>query len=289
MIKLSFQDIILKLQNYWANKGCAILQPYDLEVGAGTFHPATVIKPLVEPEWNVAYVQPSRRPTDGRYGIHPNRLCHYYQFQVILKPSPDNIQDLYLDSLLGLGIDPKKHDIRFVEDDWESPTLAASGLGWEVWCNGMEISQFTYMQQIGGIECQPIPGEITYGLERLALYIQGVDHVMDLQWNSSSNNSKEMKYRDIHYESEKQFSEFNELYADTEILFRQFVEAEKQCEELINADLPLPAYDFCLKASHIFNLLDARKMLSATERPIYIGRVRKLAKMICQKWIKNNV
>ena len=289
MIKLSFQDIILRLQNYWASKGCAILQPYDLEVGAGTFHPATIIKPLRESEWNVAYVQPSRRPTDGRYGIHPNRLCHYYQFQVILKPSPDNIQELYLSSLLDLGIDPKKHDIRFVEDDWESPTLAASGLGWEVWCDGMEISQFTYMQQIGGIECHPVPGEITYGLERLALYIQGVDHVMDLKWNSSANNSKEMKYRDIHYESEKQFSEFNEVYADTEILFRQFVDAEKQCEALINANLPIPAYDFCLKASHIFNLLDARKMLSATERPIYIRRVRKLAKMICQKWMQNNV
>ena len=225
--KLSFQDIILTLQNFWASKGCAILQPYDVEVGAGTFHPATVIRALGPKPWNVAYVQPSRRPTDGRYGVHPNRLGHYYQFQVILKPSPDNIQELYLESLKELGIDPKTHDIRFVEDDWESPTLGAAGLGWEVWCNGMEISQFTYMQQIGGIDCRPTPGELTYGLERLALYIQDKDHVMDLKWNGDVGD-KTLTYRDVFFESEKQISEYNEHHANVEILLKQFCEAEIQ-------------------------------------------------------------
>jgi glycyl-tRNA synthetase alpha chain len=283
--KLSFQDIILTLQNFWASKGCAILQPYDVEVGAGTFHPATVIRALGPKPWNVAYVQPSRRPTDGRYGVHPNRLGHYYQFQVILKPSPDNIQELYLESLKELGIDPKTHDIRFVEDDWESPTLGAAGLGWEVWCNGMEISQFTYMQQIGGIDCRPTPGEITYGLERLALYIQDKDHVMDLNWNGDVGD-KTLTYRDVFFESEKQISEYNEHHANVEILLKQFGEAETQCQELIKANLPLPAYDFCLKASHMFNLLNARKVISVTERASYIGRVRALAKMVCEKWME---
>jgi glycyl-tRNA synthetase alpha chain len=284
MQTLSFQEIILKLQNYWASKGCAILQPYDVEVGAGTFHPATVLRALGTKPWNVAYVQPSRRPTDGRYGEHPNRLGHYYQFQVILKPSPDNIQTLYLDSLKHLGIDPTKHDIRFVEDDWESPTLGAAGLGWEVWCDGMEISQFTYMQQIGGIACKPISGEITYGLERLALYIQDKDHVMDLSWNGDVG-SMSLTYGDVFFESEKQFSEFNEHHADIEILLSQFAQAEKQCEALVKANLPLPAYDFCLKASHIFNLLNARKVISVTERANYIAKVRNLAKLVCEKWI----
>ena len=283
--KLAFQDIIFKLQNYWASKGCAILQPYDVEVGAGTFHPATVIRALGPKFWNVAYVQPSRRPTDGRYGEHPNRLGHYYQFQVILKPSPDNIQELYLESIKELGIDPTTHDIRFVEDDWESPTLGASGLGWEVWCNGMEISQFTYMQQIGGIDCRPTPGEITYGLERLALYIQDKDHVMDLDWNSEVGD-RALTYRDVFFESEKQISEYNEKYANVDILIKQFSEAESQCKELVEKNLPLPAYDFCLKASHIFNLLNARKVISVTERASYIGRVRALAKMVCEKWME---
>jgi glycyl-tRNA synthetase alpha chain len=283
--KLAFQDIILKLQNYWASKGCAILQPYDVEVGAGTFHPATVIRALGPKFWNVCYVQPSRRPTDGRYGEHPNRLGHYYQFQVILKPSPDNIQELYLESIKELEIDPTTHDIRFVEDDWESPTLGASGLGWEVWCNGMEISQFTYMQQIGGIDCRPTPGEITYGLERLALYIQDKDHVMDLNWNGDVGD-KSLTYRDVFFEAEKQISEYNEKYANVDILIKQFSEAESQCKELVEKNLPLPAYDFCLKASHIFNLLNARKVISVTERASHIGRVRALAKMVCEKWME---
>jgi glycyl-tRNA synthetase alpha chain len=285
MSSISFQDIILKLQNYWASKGCAILQPYDVEIGAGTFHPATIIRALGPKSWNVAYVQPSRRPTDSRYGVHPNRLGHYYQFQVILKPSPDNIQELYLGSIKELGIDPKTHDIRFVEDDWESPTLGAAGLGWEVWCNGMEISQFTYMQQVGGIDCRPITGEITYGLERLALYIQGKDHVMDLNWNGAVGDMT-LTYGDVFFESEKQFSEYNEHHANIDILLSQFAEAERQCEELIKVNLPLPAYDFCLKASHIFNLLNARKVISVTERANYIAKVRNLAKAVCEKYME---
>lgn len=284
-MSLSFQEIILKLQDFWSKQGCAILQPYDCEMGAGTFHPATVLRCLGSKPWNVAFVQPSRRPTDGRYGDHPNRLQHYYQFQVILKPSPENIQQLYLDSIKMLGIDYTKHDIRFVEDDWESPTLGASGLGWEVWLNGMEVTQFTYMQQIGGIECNPVAGEITYGLERLAMYIQGVNDYKELKWNNPSNGNA-LTYADIDLESEKQFSDYNFNYADTEILFRQFKEAEIQCEFLVQKNLPIPAYDFSIKASHLFNLLNARNVISSTERAAYIARIRNLAKICCLKWIE---
>lgn len=287
MKKLSFQKIILELQNYWQDYGCVILQPYDLEVGAGTFHPATILRPLLPKPWNVAYVQPSRRPGDSRYATHPNRMQHYYQFQVILKPSPDNLQELYLQSLERLGIDTKLHDIRFVEDDWESPTLGASGLGWEVWCNGMEVSQFTYMQQIGGIDCRPVAGELTYGLERLALYIQGVDAVADIDWTGQTGD-KAMTYGEVDFEAEKQFSKYNLELADTNILFKQFQEAENQCEDLIKHDLPLPAYDQCIKASHLFNLLDARGVISVTERASYIARVRHLAKLCCHKWVDIN-
>ena len=285
MKKLSFQELILELQRYWQDYGCAILQPYDVEVGAGTFHPATVLRSLGTKPWNVAYVQPSRRPTDSRYAQHPNRMQHYYQFQVILKPSPDNIQELYLKSLEHLGIDMKKHDVRFVEDDWESPTLGASGLGWEVWCNGMEVSQFTYMQQIGGIDCRPVAGELTYGLERLALYIQGVDAVKDLDWNGQVGE-KALTYGEVDFAAEKQFSKFNLEVADTEILLRHFEDAETQCMALIREDLPMPAYDYCIKASHLFNLLCARGVVSVTERASYIGRVRNLAKLSCEKWME---
>lgn len=284
--KLSFQQIILELQKYWAEYGCAILQPYDVEMGAGTFHPATVLRSLGSKPWNVAYVQPSRRPTDSRYAQHPNRMQHYYQFQVILKPSPDNIQDLYLKSLETLGIDPKIHDIRFVEDDWESPSIGASGLGWEVWCNGMEVSQFTYMQQIGGIACRPVAGELTYGLERLALYIQGIDQVADLDWNGQTGE-KALKYGEIDFEAEKQFSKFNLEIADTAILLKHFADYEAQCKELIKHDLPLPAYDYCIKTSHLFNLLNARGVISVTERAAYIARIRDLARMCCQSWLKS--
>lgn len=285
MKKYSFQEIILKLQNYWSEKGCAILQPYDMEMGAGTFHPATVLRCLGSKPWNVAYVQPSRRPTDGRYGDHPNRMQHYYQFQVILKPSPDNLQQLYLDSLLMLGIDYKKLDIRFVEDDWESPTLGASGLGWEVWLNGMEVTQFTYMQQIGGIELRPVPGEITYGLERLAMYIQGVDDYKNLSWNASGSDMH-LTYADVSLEAEKQACEYNFHHANVPILFRQFEEAEQQCNELVAKNLPSPAYEFCIKASHLFNLLNARNVISVTERESYVIRIRNLAKICCLKWME---
>ena len=284
MKKLSFQEIILKLQYYWQDYGCAILQPYDVEVGAGTFHPATVLRSLGPKPWNVAYVQPSRRPTDSRYAMHPNRMQHYYQFQVILKPSPDDIQDLYLNSLEMLGINLQKHDIRFVEDDWESPTLGASGLGWEVWCNGMEVSQFTYMQQIGGIECRPIAGELTYGLERLALYIQGVDAVKDLDWNGQYG-AKALTYGEVDFEAEKQFSKFNLEIANTEMLLRHFEDMQQQCLELVEQNLPIPAYDYCIKASHLFNLLCARGVVSVTERAAYIARVRNMAKLVCEKWV----
>lgn len=284
MKKLSFQKIIIELQNYWQEQNCTILQPYDLEVGAGTFHPATVLRTVGPNPWNVAYVQPSRRPTDSRYGLHPNRMQHYYQFQVILKPSPDNMQELYLQSLNYLGINVKEHDIRFVEDDWISPTLGASGLGWEVWCNGMEVSQFTYMQQIGGIDCRPVPGEITYGLERLALYIQGVSAVKDLDWNGQIGVNA-LTYGQIDFESEKQFSKFNLEIADTKILLQHFIDSENQCQSLVAANLPIPAYDYCIKASHIFNLLCARGIVSVTERASYILRVRTLAKISCEKWI----
>ena len=285
MTKLSFQELILKLQYYWQDYGCAILQPYDVEVGAGTFHPATVLRSLGPKPWNVAYVQPSRRPTDSRYAEHPNRMQHYYQFQVILKPSPDDIQDLYLKSLEHLGIDMQAHDIRFVEDDWESPTLGAAGLGWEVWCDGMEVSQFTYMQQIGGIECRPVAGELTYGLERLALYIQGVDAVKDLDWNGQKGE-KALTYGQIDFEAEKQFSKFNLELADTEILFRHFEDAQKQCIALVKENLPMPAYEYCIKASHLFNLLCARGVVSVTERAAYIARVRHLAKISCENWME---
>lgn len=281
---LSFQQIIMNLQQFWINHGCAILQPYDMEMGAGTFHPATVLRTLGPKPWNVAFVQPSRRPTDSRYGEHPNRLQHYYQFQVILKPSPDNIQDLYLESLKMLGIDSKHHDIRFVEDDWESPTLGAAGLGWEVWCNGMEVSQFTYMQQIAGIECRPVAGEITYGLERLALYIQGVDHISKIDWNGVKGE-KALSYGDIDFEAERQFSKFNLEIVDTEMLLQQFIDAEKQCNALVEAKLPFPAYDYCIKASHLFNLLNSRGVISVAERASYISRVRNLAKICCSTWL----
>jgi glycyl-tRNA synthetase alpha chain len=278
----SFQEIILTLQGYWARQGCVLLQPYDMEMGAGTFHWATTLRALGPDPWKAAYVQPSRRPTDGRYGENPNRLQHYYQFQVVLKPAPANILDLYLGSLKAIGIDSANHDIRFVEDDWESPTLGAWGLGWEVWCDGMEVTQFTYFQQVGGIDCAPVSGEITYGLERLAMYVQGVENVYDLDWNGAG-----VKYGDVYLRSEKEFSAYNFEHADTAILLRHFEDAEKECGALLALDkpLPLPAYDQCLKASHAFNLLDARGVISVTERAAYIGRVRALAKACCEAWL----
>lgn len=282
----SFQDLILRLQAFWAAKGCVILQPYDVEMGAGTFHPATTLRALGPEPWKAAYVQPSRRPTDGRYGQNPNRLQHYYQFQVILKPSPPGLQELYLESLYALGIDPRRHDLRFVEDDWESPTLGAWGLGWEVWCDGMEVSQFTYFQQMGGIECRPVSGELTYGLERLAMYVQGVENVYDLAFNDP-DATPAIRYGDIFQEAERQYSAFNFEIADTEILFRHFTDAERACTAILEHKLPLPAYDQCLKASHLFNLLDARGAISVTERQAYIGRVRTLAKACCESWLEH--
>ncbi len=284
--KLSFQEIILRLSDFWAKQGCAILQPYDMEVGAGTFHPATTLKSLSPGYWGAAYVQPSRRPTDGRYGENPNRWQHYYQFQVVIKPSPENIQELYLDSLRYLGIDPLLHDIRFVEDDWESPTLGASGLGWEVWCDGQEITQFTYFQQVGGIECSPVTGEITYGLERIAMVVQEVQNGFDINWNGEEGDKK-ISYKDVAQRLEREFSAYNFEYSDPEILFRQFCDAEKQCENLLNKNLALPAYDQCIKASHLFNLLDARGVISVTERAQYISRVRSMAKGCCESYVKN--
>ncbi len=290
---LAFQDIILTLQNFWARQGCVVLQPYDMEVGAGTFHPATTLRALGPKPWNCAYVQPSRRPKDGRYGENPNRLQHYYQFQVILKPSPDNIQQLYLDSLAELGINAAEHDIRFVEDDWESPTLGAWGLGWEVWCDGMEVTQFTYFQQVGGIECNPISGELTYGLERLAMYIQGVENVYDLKWNDAKDGQPQFTYGDVFKQNEVEFSAYNLEAANTEQLFKQFEEAEAECKALLaysnerSGALTLPAYDQCIKASHRFNLLDARGVIGVTERASYIGRVRALAKACCEAWVKS--
>ncbi|WP_422025379.1 glycine--tRNA ligase subunit alpha [Pyruvatibacter mobilis] len=282
----SFQGLILTLQRFWADQGCVLLQPYDMEMGAGTFHPATTLRALGPKHWNAAYVQPSRRPTDGRYGENPNRFQHYYQFQVILKPSPDNIQELYLQSLYALGIDPKLHDIRFVEDDWESPTLGAWGLGWEVWCDGMEVSQFTYFQQVGGIDCSPVSGELTYGLERLAMYVQGVDNGFELDFNGAEGDKK-VTYGDVFHQAEVEYSHHNFDAADTDALFRQFEDAEKECERLLNHSpaLPLPAYDQVLKASHRFNLLDARGVISVTERQAYIGRVRNLAKGCCEAYL----
>jgi len=271
----SFQALILKLQNFWAEQGCVILQPYDVEMGAGTFHPATSLRALGPAPWKAAYVQPSRRPTDGRYGENPNRLQHYYQFQVILKPAPADSQALYLQSLDALGIDSKRHDIRFVEDDWESPTLGAWGLGWEVWLDGMEVTQFTYFQQVGGIECDPVSTELTYGLERLAMYVQGVENVYDLDYNGAG-----VTYGEVFKRAEREFSAFNFEHADTALLFRHFADAEKECRALLDLErpLPLPAYDQCIKASHCFNLLDARGVISVTERAAYIGRVRALGK-----------
>ncbi len=279
-MSLSFQQIILTLQQFWAEQGCVVLQPYDVEMGAGTFHPATALRALGEKPWNAAYVQPSRRPKDGRYGENPNRLQHYYQFQVILKPSPANIQELYLESLRKLGIDPLAHDIRFVEDDWESPTLGAWGLGWEVWLDGMEVTQFTYFQQVGGIECKPISGEITYGLERLAMYIQGVENVYDLDFNGRG-----VTYGEVFLKNEQQFSAYNLEFANTDMLLQHFKDAEKECEAMLARNLPLPAFDQCIKASHNFNLLDARGVISVTERAAYIAKVRALAKGCCEAWV----
>ena len=286
--KIDFQSIILNLQSYWANQGCVILQPYDKEVGAGTFHPATTLRSLgPEQKWNVAYVQPSRRPTDGRYGLNPNRVQHYYQFQTILKPSPDNSQDLFLGSLEAIGLNINEHDIRFVEDDWESPTLGAWGLGWEVWCDGMEISQFTYFQQVGGIECSPIPLELTYGLERLAMFIQNIENIFDIEWVSNSNNP--VYYKDIFLRNEKEFSEYNFDRADINSLYTQFEIAQKECKNLLNNDtpLPLPAYDECLKSSHIFNLLDARGAISVSERQGFILKIRDLTRGCCEAYMKS--
>ena len=280
--KLSFQELILKLHAYWSRRGCVILQPYDMEVGAGTFHPATTLRALGSRPWRAAFVQPSRRPKDGRYGENPNRLQHYYQYQVILKPSPDNSQDLYLDSLREIGVDPLRHDIHFVEDDWESPTLGAAGLGWEVWCDGMEVTQFTYFQQVGGIECNPVSVELTYGLERLAMYIQGVENVYDLDFNGT-----DVKYGDVFLQAEREYSAYNFEHANTEILFKQFAFAEQECKSLLGKMLALPAYDQCIKASHTFNLLDARGVISVAERQAYIGRVRALAKGCCEAWLES--
>ena len=275
-----FQSLLLSLQSYWAERGAALLQGYDLEVGAGTMNPQTFLRVLGPEPWNVAYVEPSRRPADGRFGENPNRLQHYYQFQAILKPSPANSQELYLNSLVALGIDPRRHDIRFVEDDWESPTLGAWGLGWEVWCDGMEVTQFTYFQQVGGLECNPVSVELTYGLERLAMYIQGVENVYDLDFNGAG-----VTYGDVFKRAEIEYSAHNFEHADTDLLFRHFADAEKECQALLAKKLALPAYDQCIKASHRFNLLDARGVISVTERAAYIGRVRVLAKACCEAWL----
>jgi glycyl-tRNA synthetase alpha chain len=282
-----FQNLILKLQAYWAGQGCVLLQPYDMEVGAGTFHPATTLRALGPGIWNCAYVQPSRRPADGRYGDNPNRLQHYYQYQVLMKPSPPDAQGIYLGSLEAIGIDPLKHDIRFVEDDWESPTLGAWGLGWEVWCDGMEVTQFTYFQQVGGIDCDPVSMELTYGLERLAMYVQGVENVFDLDWDGVPAEQGGKSYGDIFLQAEREFSAFNFEHATTEILFRHFEDARVECKHLLaqKPPLSLPAYDQCMKASHLFNLLDARGVISVTERQAYIGRVRELAKGCCEAWV----
>ncbi|PRH87477.1 glycine--tRNA ligase subunit alpha [Labrys okinawensis] len=288
----SFQGLILTLQRYWADHGCVVLQPYDMEVGAGTFHPATTLRSLGPKAWKAAYVQPSRRPKDGRYGENPNRLQHYYQFQVILKPSPPELQDLYLGSLAAIGLDPLVHDVRFVEDDWESPTLGAWGLGWECWCDGMEVSQFTYFQQVAGQECNPVSGELTYGLERLAMYVQGVENVYDLNYNGREGAEK-VTYGDVFLQAEQEYSRHNFEHADIEMLKQHFIDAEKECKALLAAgdkgnrhQLALPAYDQCIKASHRFNLLDARGAISVTERQSYILRVRELAKACGEAWVK---
>ena len=275
---MNFQQLIFALQDYWAKQGCVILQPYDIEVGAGTFHTATFLRALGPEPWKAAYVQPSRRPKDGRYGENPNRLQHYYQFQVVLKPSPDNIQDLYLDSLRAIGINPQQHDIRFVEDDWESPTLGAWGLGWEVWLNGMEVTQFTYFQQVGGLDCKPVLGEITYGLERLAMYLQGKENIYDLEWAPG------VSYGDVYHQNEVEQSKYNFELSNVDWLFKQFSDCEAEAKRVIEAGLPLPGYEMVLKCSHAFNLLDARGAISVTERAAYIGRVRALARLVAQAY-----
>ena len=277
---LSFQDIIMNLQKFWGRYGCILLQPYDLEVGAGTFHPATTLRSLGSKPWKAAYVQPSRRPTDGRYGENPNRLQHYYQYQVIIKPSPNDIKKVYLRSLATIGIDIKNHDIRFIEDDWESPTLGAAGLGWEVWCDGMEITQFTYFQQMTGLECKPVPVEITYGLERLCMFVQGKKNIFDLDWNNDG-----IKYKDVFFQSEKEFSAYNFEFANTDTLLKNFEATESECKSLLDKKLSLPAYDQCLKASHIFNLLDSRGVIGVAERTSYINRIRELAKGCGSLWL----
>ena len=284
----SFQQLILTLHDYWAQQGCVILQPYDMRMGAGTFHTATTLRALGPDPWNAAFVQPSRRPTDGRYGENPNRLQHYYQYQVIMKPSPPNLQELYLGSLAAIGLDPLVHDIRFVEDDWESPTLGAWGLGWEVWCDGMEVSQFTYFQQMGGFDCKPVSGELTYGLERLAMYIQGVDSVYDLRFNDAIGDRPAVTYGDIFLQNEKEMSKWNFEIANTDTLFEAFRAAAAECENCLAQDLPIPAYEQAIEASHIFNLLQARGVISVQERAAYIGRVRDLAKGACEAWMKKN-
>ena len=279
---ITFQDLIFNLQKFWGKYGCVILQPYDLEVGAGTFHPATTLRSLGPKPWKAAYVQPSRRPTDGRYGKNPNRLQHYYQYQVIIKPSPQNIKQVYLKSLAAIGIQSKDHDIRFVEDDWESPTLGAAGLGWEVWCDGMEITQFTYFQKMTGIDCNPISVELTYGLERICMFVQGKKNVFDIDWNDDG-----VKYGDVYLQSEKEFSAYNFDHANTDSLLKNFEIAEKECKSLLEKKLPLPAYDQCLKASHIFNLLDSRGVIAVAERTGYINRIRDLAKGSGSVWLEN--
>ncbi len=279
---LSFQDTIFNLQKYWSKKGCVILQPYDLEVGAGTFHPATTLRSLGPKPWKTAYVQPSRRPTDGRYGDNPNRLQHYYQFQVLIKPSPKEIKKMYLNSLSSIGINYEDHDIRFVEDDWESPTLGAAGLGWEVWCDGMEVTQFTYFQQMAGVECKPVSVEITYGLERLCMFIQNKKSVFDLIWNDEG-----ITYKDIFHQSEKEFSAYNFEYANTDNLFKIFEMLEKETKLLVEKKISLPAYDQCLKCSHVFNILDARGVISVAQRAEYIARIRELTKSIGKVWIES--
>jgi glycyl-tRNA synthetase alpha chain len=276
---VNFQDVIFKLQSFWAARGCVIQQPYDVEVGAGTFHPATLLRVLGPEPWRCGYVQPSRRPTDGRYGENPNRLGAYYQYQVVLKPSPENVQELYLDSMRELGIDPREHDIRFVEDDWESPTLGAWGLGWEVWVDGMEVTQFTYFQQAGGIDLKPVTAELTYGLERIAMYLQNCDNVYDLRWVG------DVRYGQVHHQSEVEYSRYNFEHADTGLGFKLFDQYEAECRRLCEVGLTLPAYDFCLKCSHVFNILDARGAISVSERQRFIGRVRALAKACAEGYL----
>ena len=278
---ITFQETIFNLQNYWSNHGCLILQPYDVEVGAGTFHPATTLRSLGPEKWKAAYVQPSRRPSDGRYGENPNRLQHYYQFQVLIKPSPENIKKLFLDSLSSIGIDKNVHDIRFIEDDWESPTLGAAGLGWEVWCDGMEITQFTYFQQMAGVQCSPVSVELTYGLERICMFVQEKSNVFDILWNKDGT-----LYKDIYKENEKQFSKYNFELANIDYLFNTFESLEKEAKNLLLNKLPLPAYDHSLKASHVFNILDSRGAISTAQRAVYISRIRDLVKEVGLKWLE---